>query len=366
MEALGACEVIKAGVPYEEDYGEPAEQPDVSRRPTARRRRGPTSWRRRRPRGGAARRRGAPSEAPRAGAAARLAPPDDDDLPLPVAGRVPGRGRARRRRRRPCYVGDCPKPFYYATADLPPPEVFVAPDAACLVRPPPPSPVRLRGGPRLAPRRTRATTRARVWCLSPCPTPAAPPPPPPLPPRAVVRQKQPGSRLLPRRPTVHRGGAAGRRPRAAAAAPKAVASGESDEARRAAAAARRALGCEGAATRTEEAPAAAQAGAAARAAAAATVAREGGGPGRRLCCGRPTGARPSRTCAAGARRRAGRREARPSAAARFASPKWRCGGRLLILAPGSFDTVSSELATTVTVRANAGSSDFRRRERHGH
>ena len=29
LEALGACEVIKAGVPYEEDYGEPAEKPEV-------------------------------------------------------------------------------------------------------------------------------------------------------------------------------------------------------------------------------------------------------------------------------------------------------------------------------------------------
>ena len=113
--------------------------------------------------------------------------------------------------------------------DLPPPEVFVAPDAVLSpVRPPPPSPERPRGDPGSR-RDEREPRPGRGVVFGPCPTRPAPPPPPPLsPPRAVVRQKQPGSRLLPRGHTFI-GRSCGRR-RAAAAAPKAVASRESDDA----------------------------------------------------------------------------------------------------------------------------------------
>ena len=211
-----------------------------------------------------------------------------------------------------CYVGDCPKPFYYATADLPPPEVFVAPDAVLSpVRPPPPSPERPRGDPWLALATNASHDPGEGVVFEPVPDPAAPPPPPPLsPPRAVVRQKQPGSRLLPRGHTFIAAELRGDGARSGGR-PKSRCEPRIGRSAPPAAAARRALGCEGAALepkkRQKPRPKRARAGAAG----AAAVPREGGGPGRRLRA-RAVGrrARVARGFARVARRRAGRREAR--------------------------------------------------------
>ena len=199
-----------------------------------------------------------------------------------------------------CYVGDCPKPFYYATADLPPPEVFVAPDAVLSpVRPPPPSPERPRGDPWLALAATASTTRGEGVVFEPVPDPAAPPPPPPMsPPRAVVRQKQPGSRLLPRGHTfitaeLRGDGRAQRRPpqkrcepRIGRSAPRRRRRASRAWVRRRRRSWRRSARSRGPSGR-------------ARAAAAAAVPREGGGDCAAAFerCGRPTGARRSRICA---------------------------------------------------------------------
>ena len=201
VEALGACEVIKAGVPYEEDYGEPAEQPEVYEEAYGEAAAGPDVVAEA-PAFAAAR---PEAEAPHLKRHARAPPPVSPHrttMTYPYRSLDVFRGEAvlvdddddR------CYVGDCPKPFYYATADLPPPEVFVAPDAVLSpVRPPPPSPERPRGDPWLALATNVSHDPGEGVVFEPVPDPAAPPPPPPLsPPRAVVRQKQPGSRLLPR------------------------------------------------------------------------------------------------------------------------------------------------------------------------
>mmetsp|Transcript_20958 Transcript_20958/g.54618 ORF Transcript_20958/g.54618 Transcript_20958/m.54618 type:complete len:675 (-) Transcript_20958:54-2078(-) len=176
--ALGACEVLKARVPYEEDYGEAAEAPEVYVEAYGEAAAGPDVVAEA-PAFAAA----PPSEAPHLKHHARAPPPvspqrttmtypyrsldvfrgeavlvdDDDDL----------------------YEGDCPKPFYYATHDLPPPEVFVAPDAVLSpIKPPPPSPVKPRGDPWLALATTASHDPAEGVVFEPVPDPAAPPPPP--------------------------------------------------------------------------------------------------------------------------------------------------------------------------------------------